>query len=266
MNSAASARERFLLEYRHIRHAEGRGSHDSGYYCALPFRDLSGRNEAMWAMRATTYRHFVSKVLKPLEAGTRRALDILDLGAGNCWLSHQLARRQHRPIAIDIFSDNLDGLAAARHYPLSFPVIESDFDAIPLPSSSIDLAIFNASLHYSTDYEKTLTEVRRCLRPSGTVVILDSPVYRRREHGLRMVQEKHAEFLQRYGFPSDSLPSLEFLDLPTLRHLHEVLGIEWQVSQAWYSWKWHLRPLMASLRRRRPPSRFLTLVGSFPEV
>lgn len=263
MAITAEVREKFLREYRHIRRAEGRGSTSSDYYKALPLRDFSGRNESMWAMRAATFRHFLRRVLVPLECRTKRPLDILDLGAGNCWLSYRLSLRGHRAIAVDIFADAEDGLGAAPHYAASFATVESDFDHIPLSSGSADMAIFNASLHYSTGYVETLEETRRCLRPGGALVILDSPVYRKREHGERMVIEKHAEFQRRYGFPSDTLPSEEFLDLPMLRSLHETLSIEWKCFKPWYGWRWHLRPVNAWIHRRRPPSKFWILVGTF---
>lgn len=263
MNVTAETRERFLQEYCYIRHAEGRGSCDSEYYRALPFADRSGRNTAMWEMRSRTYRHFEKKVLQPLEAMERRPLDILDLGAGNCWLSYRLAERGHRPLAVDVFSDEEDGLRAARHYPTAFPTLESDYDHIPLRSQKFDLAIFNASLHYSTNYIDTLSEVKRCLRAAGAVVILDSPIYRTREHGIRMVREKHADFMKRYGFASDALPSMEFLDLPMLRTLHETLGLDWQFFKPWYGYRWHLRPVNAWLHKRRPPSWFWILLGRF---
>ncbi len=263
MNVSTESRERFLREYAFIRKAEGRGSSDSEYYRALPFRDLSGRNSAMWAMRAKTYRSFLKSVLIRMECAERRALDILDLGAGNCWLSHQLAVRGHRPVAVDIFDDADDGLGAARHYPVQFDVRHGDFDELPYPSESFDLAVFNASLHYSTGYLQTLTEVRRCLRPSGLLVILDSPIYRVRQHGLRMVAEKRARFLKEYGFASDALPSMEFLDVPTLHELSGKLGIDWTIYKPWYGCRWHLRPLRAALSGKRPPSHFWILAGAF---
>lgn len=263
MNKQALARQIFLEEYRCIRHAEGRGSDDSEYYRALPFSDLSGRNAAMWAMRARTYSYFETNVLRQMEEREKRPLDILDLGAGNCWLSYRLSLRQHRTLALDIFSDERDGLRAARHYPMPFAVVEGEFDRLPVASGAFDLAIFNASIHYSTDYVRTLSGVRRRLRPGGAVVILDSPIYRLQEHGLRMVKEKHATFLRQYGFASDTLPSIEFLDLGMLKVLAETLAVKWQILKPWYGWRWHLRPLGAFLRRRRPPSRFWILIGTF---
>ena len=263
MTSESITRQRFLEEYRHIRHAEGRGSDRSEYYRALPFCDRSDSMSAMWAMRSRTYSYFEKNILQPLESVEQRPLDVLDLGAGNCWLSHRLSFRNHRPVALDIFADERDGLRSARHYPKPFPVVECDFDHLSFPAKSFDLAIFNASLHYSIDYLWTLSEVRRCLRQSGAVVILDSPIYRLREHGERMVKEKHAEFLRRYGFSSDALPSIEFLDTLTLQFLEQRLGLEWSVYKPWYGWRWHSRPLRAFLRRRRPPSKFWILVGRF---
>jgi SAM-dependent methyltransferase len=261
MIDGAKARHRFLEEYRCIRHAEGRGSDRSSYYRSLPDCSPNDQNAPMWAMRARTYSYFVQKILEPMEAQRRGPLHILDLGAGNCWLSHRLALRSHLPVAVDIFTDRQDGLGSARHYPISFPIIESDFDKIPVPSQSFDLAIFNASLHYSTQYVRTLAEAKRCIRSSGSIVILDSPIYDRPEHGALMVEEKHARFLQVYGFRSDALGSIDFLDIPVLRELEQSLNIRWTVHKPWYGLRWHMRPLKAAWLRRRPPSKFWILVG-----
>ncbi|HEY6988832.1 MAG TPA: class I SAM-dependent methyltransferase [Bryobacteraceae bacterium] len=263
MTLEAQARVRFLNEYRQIRYDEGRGSDDPAYYRALPYRDLTGRNSAMWEMRAKTYRYFERRILAVMERHRKRPLDILDLGAGNGWMSYRLALRNHRPVALDIFSDTRDGLLAARHYPPGFSLLEADFGCLPFEEGSFDVAIFNSSFHYSTDYAATLAEVRRCLRPSGAVVILDSPVYRRREDGERMASERHRQFAARYGFASDAIPSIEFLDEPMLRQLAATLKLRWRIWRPWYGWRWHLRPLRAWLRGGRPPSRFWILVGEF---
>ncbi len=261
MNDWALARQQFLEEYKHIRHAEGRGSEDSNYYRALPFSDCTGRNSAMWAIRAQTYRYFEKNILKVLERREGRPLRVLDLGAGNCWLCYRLSLRQHRPVALDIFLDGRDGLGAARHYPVQFPAVEAEFDHLPFAAKAFDIVVFNASLHYSVDYVQTLSEARRCLRAGGVIVVLDSPIYRRREHGMRMVEEKRAHFLKKYGFASDALPNMEFLDPTMLKNLAKDLAVRWQILKPWYGWRWHLRPLNALLHKRRPPSRFWILIG-----
>jgi ubiquinone/menaquinone biosynthesis C-methylase UbiE len=217
----------------------------------------------MWAMRARSYRYLETKLLPAWERAANRPLDILDLGAGNCWMSYRLGLRHHRVTALDIFDDPLDGLRAARWYPLSIPTIEGEFNALPFSSDSFDLIIYNAAIHYSTDYFETLREAQRCLRPAGQVVILDSPVYRTHEHGVLMVEERKLTYRKKYGFASDAMNSIEFLDQPMLYLLSGNLGLQWRVYRPWYGWGWHMRPLKALIQRRRPPSKFLILVGSF---
>jgi SAM-dependent methyltransferase len=166
-------------------------------------------------------------------------------------------------VALDIFADSMDGLGAARRYGHRSPLVEAEFDHLPFRASSFDLAIFNASIHYSTDYRRTLTELRRCLRAGGHFVIIDSPVYRLPEHGEKMRAERHDEFERRYGFRSDAVPSLEYFDEPTIAGLAEELNIEWSVHRPWYGWSWWWRPWKARLLGRRPPSRFWILEGVF---
>ncbi|MEO8594643.1 MAG: class I SAM-dependent methyltransferase [Candidatus Solibacter sp.] len=261
----AATRQRFLDDYVRIRHAEGRGSHDPDYYLALPFRDTSGLLQDQWTIRAKSFAYLERRVLPAIEKRAAHPLRIADLGAGNCWLSHRLALRGHRPLAIDILGDPLDGLAAGRHYQARtpFPRLNAEFDDLPLAPASLDLAIYNASIHYSTDYRRTLSEARRVLRPEGTFLIVDSPVYQKREHGEMMVRERHRQFEKTYGFASDTLRSIEYFDLDMLRELAADLGITWNVHRPWYGWQWAMRPWKARWRGKRPPSNFWILEGRF---
>jgi SAM-dependent methyltransferase len=259
----AGTRQQFLKDYAAIRHAEGRGTEDPAYYLALPYRDITGRLQSQWEIRGRSYRFFERRVLPPLEQAADRPLDILDLGAGNGWMSYRLGLRGHRPVAVDIFADAQDGLRAARHYPQTFPLIEAEFDHLPVAPASFDLAIYNSSFHYSENYTRTLEEVRRCLRPSGCFVIMDSPVYRRREHGEQMVAERHAFFERQYGFRSDAVPSREFLDEAQMDELARALALNWRIWRPWYGYQWWVRPIRAKLKGKRPPSRFWILMGRF---
>ncbi len=251
----AAERERFLADYLRIRQAEGRGSDDPAYYLTLPHEPI----------RARTYRYMERNILPTMERSADRPLDLLDLGAGTGWMSYRLARRGHRPVAVDILTDRRDGLAAARHFferlDRSFPRIDAEFDELPVPDASFDAVLYNASLHYSSDYSRTLAEAKRCLRPGGRILILDSPVYRLRLHGEMMRRERHAQFLAQYGTTSDHIASIEYLDLATIATLARELGIEWRIHKPWYGLTWHLRPWKALLTNSRPPSRFWILEG-----
>lgn len=252
--------ERFLMEYQIVRATEGRGSDDASFYLALPYKDLSGRNDWQWAIRARTFRHLERAVLPNLARNSLSPLYVLDLGAGNGWLSYRLALQRYCPVAVDLLTNSTDGLGAASHYlqelPSLFPRFQAELDRLPFADGQFDCAIFNASFHYSEDYERTLGEAIRCLRPGGTVVIADSPFYRTEESGQRMVQERRATFTKRFGFPSDSLASLEYLTANRLSALEARFGISWQTLEPSYGLKWSVRPMIARWKGNREPSQF----------
>ena len=257
--------ERFLREYETVREAEGRGSDQPEYYLALPYEDRSGHNSQQWEIRARTYQFLEHRILSGLESGSRSALRVLDLGAGNGWMSYRLALRRHQPVAVDVLVWKRDGLGAAVHYrqrvPNLFPRFQAELDCLPFTDNQFDVAIFNASFHYSEDYVETLGEAIRCLRPGGTVIIADTAWYRRDESGLRMIAERREAFLQRYGFASDAIPSLEYLTDRRLKQLEEQFGLRWQTYSPFYGVRWALRPVVAKLKRRREPSRFRIYVA-----
>jgi len=251
----------FVREYRTVRRAEGWGSADPAYYAALPYRDLTGRYPEIWRIRARSYDTFVSRALRPLEVGR---LDILDLGAGNAWLSHRLALRRHDVVAIDVLDDPLDGLRAVRHYTdhrCVRPVL-AEFDHLPFSDNQADLAIFNASLHYSTRYERSLGEALRVLRRSGTLVILDSPMYSDPTSGQRMVQEREKRFLATYGFASNALECEHFLTWERLDVLSASLGIAWELHAPGLDPRTALTRRLNGLRARREPATFPVIVGT----
>ena len=258
---------KFFEEYLTIRRAEGRGSADPAYYLALPYEDISGRLSGQWAIRGKSYRYFERNILPGLERRSPRGLSVLDLGAGTGWLSYRLALRGHTPAAVDLLGDAEDGLGAASHHfaelGREFPLFQAEFDRLPFADQQFDLAVFNSSFHYSTDYRDTLQEARRCLRWGGRVVIIDSPIYRCHEHGEQMREERQEQFQAQYGFRSDSIPSIEYLDQTMLAGLSKDLSLQWEVHRPWYGLGWHLRPLKAWWGKRRPPSRFQILVGTW---
>jgi len=257
--------ERFVGDYQFIRASEGRGSTSDDYYLALPYRDLTGRNRGQWAIRARTFRYIERKILPGITTLARPKLRILDLGAGNGWMSYRFASQGHEPIALDLMTNDQDGLGAAEHYrqslPSLFPRFQAELDHLPFEDSQFDVVIFNASFHYSENYEKTLAEALRCARGNGTVIIADTPWYSDEKSGLRMLEERRAAFVKRFGFPSDGLRSLEYLTDQRLLRLESWFGIRWRVHQPYYGIRWHLRPWLAKLRHKREPSRFRIYVA-----
>jgi len=252
----------FLEDYRTIRVAEGRSSQDPEFYRQLPDHDLSGNFSDEWRIRAASFRELVNSVIRPRLESHRGALTVADLGAGNCWLSHRLSQIGVTALAVDIRTDPFDGLGCHRHYPSPIIPIETDFSRLPFETGCLDLVVFNASLHYTENLERTLAEACRALAPTGQLVILDSPVYRQADSGRQMVKEREHDFCRRFGTASNHLDSEHFLTWSRLQEVAEKLELSWTCYRPRYGLSWRLRPLKAWCLGRREPAAFAVLVGS----
>jgi len=245
----------FIREYETIRRAEGRGSQNANYYQSLPYHILSQQQNADWHIRAASYGAFLKQVLLPMEGGGA-PLSILDLGAGNSWLSNCLAKRGHNLAAVDILTNDFDGLGCWRYYESAFTPVQAEFDQLPFKDQGIDLVVFNASLHYSTCYEKTLREALRIINSTGKLVVLDSPYYHADASGQKMVQERESQFTSQYGFPSNALPSENYFTYERLAELSVKLQLNCQIITPAYGIRWAMRPFKARFLRQREPAKF----------
>ena len=245
----------FCAEYARHRAREGRCLSGEALR-ALPYL-RSGPLARQWAVRARSFDAFVRLVLEP----AHRPLAILDLGAGNGWLCHRAARYGHRPVALDMRDDDVDGLGAARRLlaelPGLFDCIAASFDAIPLESGRFDVTLFNASLHYAHDLTHTLTEAMRVTRPGGLLAIMDSPFYADNADGQAMIAEKKARGATHFGPGADLLLAPDFIEYLTQERLARATpALVWTRHRVRYPLWYEMRPLLAYLRGRRAPSRF----------
>ena len=246
---------RFIRDYEAVRRFEGRGAADAAYYRNLPYRPSPD-----WKIRAKSFDAFLM-TLKVFEKSLG-SLRVLDLGAGNGWLSNRLSLRGHDVTAVDLTVNDFDGLGCWRFYESKFLPAQAEFDHLPVLDDSVDIVLFNASLHYSLDYKTTLTESLRALKDTGLLVILDSPVYRDPKSGQEMVRKRESQFTKQVGFASDNLRSENYLTYARLDDLARELGLTWKLITPFYNLRWTLRPWLAKLLGRREPAKFHVIVGA----
>jgi ubiquinone/menaquinone biosynthesis C-methylase UbiE len=243
----------FIKDYERIRHLEGRSSSDSSYYRALPFEDLSKKFSSDWKIRAVSF-HELQNLLAANET-------VLDVGAGNGWLSNRLALSGHTVYAMDLLINEKDGLGAWSNYESQFTKMQSEFVHLPIPNEFITSVIFNASFHYAESYEETLAEALRVLSSNGKIIIIDSPVYYNAKSGEKMVEERKTSFLSQYGFASDAIQSKNYLTYSQMDLLGSKLNIRWKHIRPFYGFRWAIRPWLARLRSSREPAEFGLWVG-----
>jgi SAM-dependent methyltransferase len=254
---------KFVQEYETVRRGEGRAVLSREQLLSLPFCDTTGERRAEWNIRARSYRTLVAEVVEPMERrhGEGRPLRIFDLGSGNGWLAYRIALRGHTAAAIDLVVNDFDGLGIHHLYGDLFTSVQADFDHLPFRDGDADLVIFNGAFHYSTSYERTLTEAMRVLSPRGSVVVMDSPIYVDPASGRLMVGERQSAFQRRFGFRGDAMAGESFLTRARVTELSEQLDIRWTTMQPFYGLRWTLRPVVAALLGRRQPAQFSLLVA-----
>jgi SAM-dependent methyltransferase len=244
--------EPFVRQYRIVRENEGRRSAVPDYYRRLPTVAAGDPHAGEWRIRRETYHHLLGHVL----AADPLQLHVLDLGAGSGWLSHRLAALGHHAVAVDAIDDDVDGLGATRHYTTGFPAVQADFDALPFATGQFDLVVFNGSLHYAADTAATLEGAHRMLTPGGTLVVMDSPMFRADRDGWSMVGSRLRHFMSAYGCADVVQPGAGYLTFARLGSIAEKLAMRAQFWPSRGTLAWRLRRRVARMRLRRAPAAF----------
>jgi SAM-dependent methyltransferase len=213
----------------------------------------------IWRQRARHFGRFLDWLAR--ERPSEQA--IVDIGAGCCWAAQRLAERGHQVAALDINLDSKDGLTALEETGLHPAIerIEADMEFLPLSAACADVVLLNGALHYARCPQNVVAEARRILKPTGCVVILDSPIYRRSVDGEAMVKFKKREFLGRYGYAPCRDAAAGYFTVSELTRVLERSGFEVR----FVGWPSRLREmgrdLIEVLRHGRRTARFPMIVA-----
>jgi len=128
------------------------------------------------------------------------AITIADLGAGEGLLSQLLARRAERVWCIDNSPKMVEvGTELAKHNSLANLTYKlGDIEKVPLPDSSVDLAILSQALHHASHPQIAVDEAFRILKPGGQLLVLDL-----KEHTFEKAHELYGDLW--LGFKESAL-------------------------------------------------------------
>jgi SAM-dependent methyltransferase/uncharacterized protein YbaR (Trm112 family) len=176
----ATPLDKFSHCYREARLEEGWQPIPEDIALILPYGTPSGHPSLYWKVRRQSYEALTGWLSK--NGPGPQVGPAADLGAGTGWLAYRLARLGYRALALEASLDRAFGLGASAVYhaamPSRFLPIQGDLDNPPLQREKLGLAIFNASLHYTQNLNRTLRLAVETLRPDGWLVILDTPIAR----------------------------------------------------------------------------------------
>lgn len=98
---------------------------------------------------------------------------VMEIGAGDCALSHRLATRAGRVIAVDVS----ETVTSAARRPANVELLLTDGCEIPAQASSVDVAYSNQLLEHlhPEDAGRQVRDVLRALRPGGAFICITPP-------------------------------------------------------------------------------------------
>jgi SAM-dependent methyltransferase len=242
----------FLEQFRKVRARDGHGFRTELEYRALPDVPSDDVLASEWQIRRQSF----ATVCRTLSLQHRTHLRILDLGAGNGWLSRRLAQAGHCPVAVDLNDDGDEGLQASRNGDEKFALVQAHFDALPFEPGQFDLVIMNASLHYAADPERTLAAASRMVVRSGALAVMDSPMFTRFQDGEAMVSRQLEQLRERYGIENPIRPGVGFLTFTMLQRAAGAAGRRGRFVASPGPLLWRLRRRFASSRLGRPAAAF----------
>ncbi len=113
----------------------------------------------------------------------RSDMTLVDLGAGDGYLSRAISPHVARVIAIDISDKMLKELEkkALQDGLTNIQIIKGDSCDIPLEDESVDLVCSNMFLHHIEEPILVIKEMRRILKPDGRVFLADLMEHRNKE-------------------------------------------------------------------------------------
>jgi ArsR family transcriptional regulator len=131
------------------------------------------------------------------------ALDVVDIGCGEGYLTIEVARWARHVVAVDRSPAVLARAKAlaARRRATNIAFKRGEIDHLPVDDAAADVALLSQALHHASDPAAALAEAVRILRPGGRLLVLELG-----RHEEAWVREKLGD--RHLGFAADELAAL----------------------------------------------------------
>lgn len=161
----------------------------------LPEIDREHALAKEWAARADSLSRLANYV-----ARMQRGLDLLDLGCGNGWMTHQLAALANvRAYGLDL---NRRELTQAARVFLGQPrlrFIYADVFTAPVPPRSFHLIVLASVIQYFADLPALIRRLQMLCAPGGEIHVLDSPLYA--PHEVAAARQRTRDYYAQHRLP-----------------------------------------------------------------
>ncbi|MFC4721291.1 class I SAM-dependent methyltransferase [Geojedonia litorea] len=146
--------------------------------------------------------------------------NILDVGSWNGWLSNRLSINGHNVVAVNIFTDEINGLKSQKNYDTKFISLHLLPHEIYRIKHSFDVIIFNRNWAHLQNRGKIFNDAKNRLTKNGIIVFTGLAIYKNSTSIRKTLKIADEEFRNKYGIPLyffNSKGYLDYSDLPFFR-------------------------------------------------
>jgi ubiquinone/menaquinone biosynthesis C-methylase UbiE len=180
--------------YTQLRQREGRIYTDIEVV-NLPEINLTHPHYKEWQIRKESSHKLVDHLKK-----RKQPLDILEIGCGNGWLCHRLAKiPESKVIGVDINFAEVQQAARVFYYNPNLHFIYGDAETGLFEDHQFDIIVFAASIQYFPSLSNPINNALRLLKSNGNIHIIDSPFYTLAE--LAAARQRSFLYYKQAGFP-----------------------------------------------------------------
>jgi len=184
----------FAKAYHRLRQKEGRVYSDEEVG-SLPHISATHQHYKEWQMRKLSCNRLVKYL-----SNYKRALNILEVGCGNGWLSSKLVAIPNSHITgIDVNAEELRQAQRVFQNNTNLEFYKRSLQDGLLPGKRFDIIVFAASIQYFSSLKDVLQTASGFSKPGGEIHILDSHFYKQGE--ISLAKQRSDAYYQSIGFP-----------------------------------------------------------------
>ena len=187
----------FAQLYLLLRKKEGRIYSDKEV-ADLPEIDKEHIHYNEWQVRKDTSSRLIKYLVRK-----QKALEILEIGCGNGWLSAKLSMIPLSQVTgIDINREELNQAKRVFSKIENLEFFNCSLQDEMFSDRKFDLIVFAASVQYFSSLKKMLNEALKRLKSGGEIHIIDSHLYKQNEKSAALFRSH--EYYKSIGFPEMS--------------------------------------------------------------